>query len=45
MVEVNDIQAQMAEKITHLAQGNGLTPSAVPRVKILYSPSISRAHQ
>ncbi|WP_145497987.1 AraC family transcriptional regulator, partial [Yersinia bercovieri] len=27
----------MAKKISHLAQGNGLTPSAVPRVKILYS--------
>lgn len=37
MVEVDNIQAQMAAKITLLAQGNGLTPSAVPRVKILYS--------
>jgi ABC-type uncharacterized transport system ATPase subunit len=37
MTEVNDIQAQMAEKITRLAKGNGLTLSAVPKVKILYS--------
>ncbi|MEY4476309.1 MAG: hypothetical protein RL248_2076 [Pseudomonadota bacterium] len=37
MVEVNHIQAQMAAKITLLVQSNGLTPSTVPRVKILYS--------
>lgn len=37
MVEVTDIQAQMAGMIAGLAQGNGLTPSTVPKVKILYS--------
>lgn len=31
MVEVTDIQAQMAGMIAGLAQGNGLTPSTVPK--------------
>lgn len=37
MVDVIDIQAQMADKIARLAQGDGLTPSTVSGVKILYS--------
>lgn len=37
MVDVIDIQAQMADKIARLAQCDGLTPSTVSGVKILYS--------
>ncbi|WP_145477149.1 AraC family transcriptional regulator [Yersinia similis] len=37
MIDVIDIQAQMADKIARLAQGDGLTPSTVSGVKILYS--------
>ncbi|AYX16940.1 helix-turn-helix domain-containing protein [Yersinia pseudotuberculosis] len=37
MVDVIDIQAQMADKIARLAQGDGLTPSTVSGGKILYS--------
>ena len=37
MVDVIDIQAQMADKIARLAQGDGLTPSTGSGVKILYS--------
>ncbi|ENA1755488.1 AraC family transcriptional regulator [Yersinia ruckeri] len=37
MAAIDDIQQLMAEQVARLAPGNGLTPSAVPRVNILFS--------
>ncbi|ANI30113.1 AraC family transcriptional regulator [Yersinia entomophaga] len=41
MVSIDDIQRELAQKVAQLAQGNGLTTSAVPKVKLLFS----NAHQ